>query len=175
MEIARAATKQLFETLQPAIQEAAWRPLGEEYFVFQIPPGDHLPQPGRLLDDHPAWLAGLVRLEAEPLSGDEVQAALQSHISYSPRDLLLVAWSAAVLVDRDCEETLQAIEFANLQLLEYRYIDDLLDERLAAAYSTIHRTLQSWLPFWRTEPAAAAIGRTAHRRQQLVQAHPAMH
>ena len=117
---------------------------------FRFRPTTTLPEPGRLLEEHAAWLAGLVRLEAEPLSGDEIQAALQSHISYSPRDLLLVAWSAAVLVDRDCEETLQAIEFANLQLLEYRYIDNLLDERLAAAYSTIHRTLQSWLPFWRT-------------------------
>ena len=64
--------------------------------------------------------------------------------------MLLAAWSAAVLVDRDCEETLQTIEFANMQLLEYRYIDNLLDKRLAAAYSTIHRTLQSWFPFWRT-------------------------
>ena len=41
VEIARTASKKLFETLQPAIQEAAWRPLGEEYFVFQIPPDDH--------------------------------------------------------------------------------------------------------------------------------------
>ncbi len=75
---------------------------------------------------------------------------MQSRISYSPADMLVAAWSAAVLVDRDCEETLQTIEFANMQLLEYRYIDNLLDDRLVAAYSTIHRTLQKWLPFWRT-------------------------
>jgi hypothetical protein len=65
--------------------------------------------------------------------------------------MLVAAWSSAVLFDRQCEETLQAIEFANLQLLEYRFIDDLLDQRMAAAYSTIHRTLRGRLPFWRTQ------------------------
>ena len=32
----------------------------------------------------------------------------------------------AVLVDRECDETLQTIEFANLQLLEFRHIDNRL-------------------------------------------------
>jgi hypothetical protein len=151
VEAARGACSGLFEQLKPAIQQAAWSPLGEEYFVFQLPPDHQLSEPAKLLDENAAWLAGLVRLESESLSRDEIDLALQSHISYSPRDLLLAAWSAAVLVDRDCEETLQAIEFANLQLLEFRYIDNLLDERLAAAYSTIHRTLRGRLPFWRTQ------------------------
>jgi hypothetical protein len=151
VDAARHACNGLFEKLKPAIQQAAWSPLGEEYFVFQLPPDDQLPEALELLEQHAAWLAGLVRLESEPLSKDEIDAALQSHISYSPRDFLLAAWSAAVLVDRDCEETLQAIEFANLQLLEFRYIDNLLDQRLAAAYSTIHRTLRGRLPFWRTQ------------------------
>jgi hypothetical protein len=150
VEIARKATTDLYQKLQPAIQDSAWSPLGEEYFVFQIPPVDSLPPPQSLLDGQAGWLAGLVRLESDALSPSEIEAALQSRISYSPVDLLLAAWSAAVLIDRDCEETLQAIEFANLQLLEYRYIDNLLDERLAAAYSTIHRTVQRLLPFWRS-------------------------
>ena len=127
VEAARSACSGLFEKLKPAIQQAAWSPLGEEYFVFQLPPNHQLPEPSKLLDENAAWLAGLVRLESESLSKDEIELALQSHISYSPQDLLLAAWSAAVLVDRDCEETLQAIEFANLQLLEFRYIENLLD------------------------------------------------
>src|SRR5262249_36257560 len=114
------------------------------------PPAEGLPVPQDLLDQHSGWLAGLVRLESALLSASEIEAALQSCISYSPSDILLAAWSAAVLIDNDCEETLQAIEFANLQLLEYRYIDNLLDDRLATAYSTIHRTVQRWLPFWRS-------------------------
>jgi hypothetical protein len=150
VEAARSACSGLFHTLCPAIQDPKWSPLGEEYIVFQIPPGDPLPSPHLLVEKHGAWLAGLIRLESEQLSDSEIEAALQSRISYSPTDMLLAAWSASVLIDQDCEETLQAIEFANLQLLEYRYIDNLLDDRLAAAYSTIHRTVQRWLPFWRS-------------------------
>jgi hypothetical protein len=150
VEAARRAALEVFERIHPSIDRAAWSPLGEEYFVFQIPPTDQLPKPPELIEKASAWLASLLRLEPDELSREEIETAMQPRISYSPCDMLLAAWSAAVLVDRDCEETLQVIEFANLQLLEYRYIDNLLDDRLAAAYSTIHRTLQSRLPFWRT-------------------------
>lgn len=151
IEAARQVATELFNKLQGAMQQPRWSPLVEEYFVFELPPGGPLPPTEVLLSEHADWLASLVRLEGEPLSGEEVNAAVQSRISYSPADMLLADWSAAVLIDRDCEETLQAIEFANLQLLEYRYIDNLLDDRLAAAYSTLHRTVRSWLPFWRTQ------------------------
>ncbi|HEY2760055.1 MAG TPA: hypothetical protein VGI75_04910 [Pirellulales bacterium] len=151
VEAARTASTNLYQQLQPAIEKCGWSPLGEEYFVFEIPPNDRLPAPPELIAKHAGWLAGLVSLEADPLSPSEVESAIQSRISYSPGDMLVAAWSSAVLFDRQCEETLQAIEFANLQLLEYRFIDDLLDQRMAAAYSTIHRTLRGRLPFWRTQ------------------------
>ena len=124
--------------------------------MFQIPPGESLPTARAWWLEHSNWLAGMVRLESEPLSASEIETALQSRISYSPADILLTDWSASVLVDQDCEETLQVIEFANLQLLEYRYIDNLLDDRLAGAYSTIHRTVQRWLPFWRSTRGGCA-------------------
>jgi hypothetical protein len=53
------------------------------------------------------------------------------------------------LIDRDCDETLEVVEFANLQLLEYRHIDNRLDENLTAAYRYIHPLTRSSLPFWR--------------------------
>src|SRR5262249_33851044 len=54
------------------------------------------------------------------------------------------------LIDRDCEETLQAIEFANLQLLEFRNIDNRLDDSLASASRLLHPLTKSWVPFWRS-------------------------
>jgi hypothetical protein len=70
-------------------------------------------------------------------------------LSYRPDDLFVADWAAAVLIDSDCDETLQVIEFANLQLLEFREIDTRLDDRLTAAYGFIHSLARSWLPFWR--------------------------
>jgi hypothetical protein len=146
---ARAALESLHQKLLPAIQEPLWRDdLSEEYFVFQLFPSESL-SAAHLRDAHNSWLAGLLRLETEPLSPEEVVEAARLHISYNPSDLFVPDWAAAVLVDSDCEETLQTIEFANLQLLEYRHIDNRLDDSLASAYRLIHLAAKSRLPFWR--------------------------
>jgi hypothetical protein len=149
IEVVRAAVQPLYSVLSPAIDKPLFSELSEEYFVFQIAPGPPFLEPSALVSRHVEWLAAIARLEDEPLSPEEAEIATQSRIGYSPSDLLVAEWSAAVLVDRDCEETLQVIEFANLQLLEFRFLDDLLDDRLTEAYRLIHRLARSWLPFWR--------------------------
>jgi hypothetical protein len=147
-DAARTALTPLHEKLLPAIQHPSWQPdLGEEYIVFQLAPCAVTPEV--LLNTQGAWLAGLLRLESGALSEQEVAEALRMLISYSPDDLLLVDWASAVLLDQDCSESLQTIEFANLQLLEFRHIDSRLDNSLATAYKTIHGLSTSRLPLWR--------------------------
>ncbi len=148
---ARSALEPLHRKLLPAIHDPLWQDdLSEEYFVFQLPLNGTLPAPAQLRTSHAGWLAGLLRLEAGKLSAEEIAEALRLHLSYSPEDLFICDWAAAVLLDRDCEETLQAIEFANLQLLEFRHIDNRLDDSLTAVYGMIHVLTKSWLPFWRS-------------------------
>ena len=121
----------LFKKLSPAIKLPKWSELTEEYFVFQFNPGDPFPEISDLLQNHSSWLASLLRLESSPLAAEEIEESIKQKLQYSPTDLLVVDWAAAVLIDSDCEETLQTIQFANLQLLRYRYLDDLLDTELA--------------------------------------------
>jgi hypothetical protein len=149
---ARSAVAPLHARLLPAIRDPQWRDeLSEEYFVFQLPPGNPLPASG-LPPERCGWLANLVRLESGPLSGEEVAEALRLHLSYSPNDLFVPDWAAAALFDKDpeCNETLQVIEFANLQLLEYRNIDGRLDTNLVAAYRLVHEATRKRLRFWRS-------------------------
>jgi hypothetical protein len=149
---ARAAIAPLHARLLPAIRDPAWRDdLSEEYFVFRLPPGDPLPEvypPG----ERGAWLAGLLRLEPGPLSDEEVSEALRLHLRYSPADLFVPDWAAAVLIDAEpgCNETLQVIELANVQLLEYRNIDGRLDANMAGAYRLVHEARHDRLRFWRS-------------------------
>jgi hypothetical protein len=150
VRVARQSFAPLYASLLPAIHQPNWSDLTEEYFVFQLPPDDSLPLPTELLARHGAWLAGLVRLEDEPLSQEEIDEALRARIGYGPRDLFIPEWSAAFLLDQECGETLQTIEFANLQLLEFRFLDEQLDRRLSEAYRLIHPRQRSILPFWRT-------------------------
>ena len=148
---ARSAVEPLHARLLPAIRDPEWKPdLSEEYFVFRLPPGN--PLSAGTPPDCTAWLAQLVRLESGRLSPEEVAEALRRHITYSPDDLFVPDWAAAALFDADpeCAETLQVIEFANLQLLEYRAIDERLDVNLAGAYRLVHEANRKRLRFWRS-------------------------
>jgi hypothetical protein len=149
VRVARVAVTPLHRRLLPAVDKPGWNEnLSEEYFVFQFPPGGPL-EPRSLLDGHAGVLAALLRLEDGPLSSEEIEEALRLHLSYSPADLFVPDWAAALLLDQDCEETLQTIEFANLQLLEYRHIDNRLDDSLGVAYRLTDQDSRSWLSFWR--------------------------
>lgn len=149
VQAARLALEPLYQKLLPAVKDPLWSDLSEEYFIFQLPPSDVTPPP-LLLEQRAGWLAGLVLLEAGPLSAQEIADALRLYLGYSPDDLFVPNWAAAVLLDRDCDETLQTIEFANLQLLEFRHIDNRLDDSLAVAQDLIHPPRRSWRRYWRT-------------------------
>ncbi len=131
-EAARQLIAPWIERLRPAVYDFSLSSMSEEYIVFQL--GD----PRSLwLEKHPDWIAGLIRLESEPLSRNEIREATKLSLSYTPADLVVLDWAAGFVVDAHCADTLQVIEFANVQLLEFRHIDDRLDDRLEAAYRLI--------------------------------------
>ncbi|SRR5579883_492716 len=151
VQTARRALEPLYQRLQPAIQKPFWHDdLWEEYIVFQFPPAVPA-DPSVLLRERTGWLASLLRLEDQPLSESEIAEAVRLLLRYGCADLFVPDWAAAVLIDDEqaCIETLQTIEFANLQLLEYRHIDDRLDAVRARADWLIRRVAHSRLPFWR--------------------------
>jgi hypothetical protein len=148
---ARVALWHLFERLRPAIQKPLWNEeLWEEYFVFQFTPGTPL-RPNDLLGDQESWPAALVRLEDQPMCGDEVEEALRLHLRYGIDDLFIPDWAAALLLDDEQEsaETLQTVEFANLQLLEYRNLDDRLDQLMTRAQDLLQLGSRRRWPLWR--------------------------
>jgi len=147
---AREALEPIYRKLLSTIQNPNWIDLSEEYFVFQLNPESMSSTPDQLLAEHAGWLAGLVRLEAEPLSESEIAEALRLWLRYTPHDLIITDWTAALVVDRDCREILETMAFANLQLLEFRHIDNRLDTRLKVAYELIHQLARTWLPIWRS-------------------------
>jgi hypothetical protein len=129
---ARRVLGHWIDRLRPAVIGFELSEMSEEYIVFQM--GDARAD---WLEAHTDWIAGLVRLESGPLSRDEVVEATRLSLSYTPNDLVTLDWAAGFVADRDCADTLQVIEFANVQLLEFRHIDDRLDDRLEAAYRQI--------------------------------------
>jgi len=152
-QAAHDALEPIYRRLLPAIENPSWIDLNEDYFVFQLFP-ESAPSPAQLLAQSPGWLAGLVRLESDPLSESEIAEALRLRLSYSPQDLIVTDWTAAVVVDRDCGEILETMALANLQLLEFRHIDDRLDAHLKATHGLIDQLARSRLPIFRKHARA---------------------
>ncbi len=93
------------------------------------------------LASHRREVAALLTEEPDPsrLSEQEVQESTGRHLSYYDRDLVVIDWDAALLVDepRFFDETLYVMELANVQLAELEAYDRLLDEVVDRSYRDI--------------------------------------
>jgi hypothetical protein len=149
---ARLVVSPWIERLRPVVTGFELSELSEEYVIFQLGAID----PGWLAA-HAEWVARLVRLDSGPLSREEVCEAIRLSLAYAPNDVVVLDWAAGVIADREAADTLQVIEFANVQLLEFRHIDDRLDDRLEAAYRLIRPVRRGPWPSWLFRTHADAL------------------
>ena len=89
------------------------------------------------------WIAKILRAEEQPLSSQEVEDALAAKMSFGLDDMTIVDWNAALIVDREGDDIRAVLEFANVELLEMRYLDQKLDRALDRAYEALSR--RSWI------------------------------
>jgi hypothetical protein len=141
----------IMAAVQPALARPRARLLQEDYAVFAV---NELSTPmtaEELLAAHGEEIALLIVGEREPLSAQERDAALRTRISYLIDDLVIPAWSAAFVYDRkaNAPATLEILEFANSQLLEFRYYDELLDAELGRIYGELQQPRLFKLGGWR--------------------------
>jgi hypothetical protein len=136
--------------------------LKEDYYMIQLQ--EIAGQDGRvvaaeeLMASHGLEIAQLVRGESAFLSDAERQEVLQSSISYSHADLLVVGWSGALVYgsSEGAATTIQLLEYANTQLLEFRYYDSLLTNLLGGVYRSLERE-GGLLTAWRLSREAASL------------------
>ncbi|MDQ6663331.1 MAG: hypothetical protein M3Z23_02935 [Acidobacteriota bacterium] len=117
--------------------------LTEDYYIVQLGPirredGGVL-SAIELIAAHGPDIARIVRGEVAALSEDERAEVLQSRLSYYPNDLLVVGWTAAVVYDTadGAAPTIQLLEYANSQLLEFRHYDHILTGLLSHVYDAV--------------------------------------
>jgi hypothetical protein len=136
--------------------------LAEDYLVFVLnDAGAEGAEP--LLARRGVEIAQLLRGERLPLSRQEREEVLRSRLSYLEQDLVVPAWSAAFVYDtpEGARATLEILEFANSQLLEFRYYDELLDSELTEIYGALQA------PRWTDRLAGRQYTRAARRLQSL--------
>jgi hypothetical protein len=135
--------------------------LKEDYFIVHLleiaeEDGKTLAA-GELLASHAREIAQLVRGESLFLSEVERQEVLQSSISYSQNDLLVVGWTGALVYGsaEGAAITIQMLEYANTQLLEFRHYDSLLTQVLDDVYRSLEQR-GIWTA-WRLSREAARL------------------
>jgi hypothetical protein len=101
-----------------------------------------------LLAAHGDEIARLLRGESEPLSTQERDEVLRHRLSYLASDLVVPSWNGAFVYDTEpgVAGALEILEFANSQLLQFRYYDHLLDEKLKRIYGRLQVT--HWYEPW---------------------------
>jgi hypothetical protein len=147
---AAEAVRRHVERVRPALVNPYAEQLSEDYFVFHLLPlmdeNGQAVGAARLLEECGDSIARIVRGEPARFSQSERAEILASRMSYYETDLLVVGWTAALIYDTPdgAAPTLQLLEYANTQLLEFRHYDAVLTELLSGVYRSLEKRTGFW-------------------------------
>jgi hypothetical protein len=155
---AEQACRSVAQRLTHATTDPRQTALSEDYLVFAI---NELSRPhtaDELVEHHGDVIASVLRGERATLSRQERDEVLRHRISYLANDLVIPTWNAAFVYDTPAgsHAALEIVEFANSQLLQFRYYDDLLDNALASIYANVQKEARWYDAFLGRHYARAA-------------------
>lgn len=155
---AEEIAKERVARTRPALVKPYNTWLSEDYFIFFMREIAGNPNAAQLLSSCGPQIAQVVRGENAVLSEEERREVLQSAMSYYPNDLAVLGWNAAFIYDSlaGSETTMQLLEYANSQLLEFRHYDDLLTRELARVYDSLGKN-STLIGRWRLPGEASRL------------------
>ncbi len=155
---AEQIAKERVARTRPALVKPYETWLSEDYFIFFLREIGGNPSATQLLNSCGQQISQVVRGENLVLSDDERREVVQSAMSYYPNDLAVLGWNAAFVYDSAAgsETTMQLLEYANSQLLEFRHYDDLLTRELAAVYDSLEKN-SNFIGRWRLPREASRL------------------
>lgn len=138
----------LYKKIEPFTTKPSFFHTKSSYLIIQIDPQIGL-DGTTLKKEYGGTIASALRFETSVLSEYQKNQILDSAFGYFKGDLIIINTEAALVYDPDYEELLELFEFANIQQLELRYFDRVLDQQLNSIYEEQKRTvpLKSYLPF----------------------------
>jgi len=135
----RLRVNELLKVIGDAAVHASLAPVVEDYVIFHIESFAEPFDAKQFCSAHGLQIAQILRAERQALSTEEIEDALAAKISFGTEDLTIVDWNAALLIDREGEDVRAVLGFANVELLEMRYLDQKLDRALDDVYETLLR------------------------------------
>ncbi|HEY3490615.1 MAG TPA: hypothetical protein VGK27_10920 [Candidatus Deferrimicrobiaceae bacterium] len=123
---ARALAQRLFEVVRPAVARASFADLVEEYALWHVGQFSPSMTGTEALAVLRQDIARLLMLESGRFSAEALPEIVGNPVRYYDNDLFLAEWDAAFVYDPRFRDTLEVIEFLNVQMLELRFFDRLL-------------------------------------------------
>ena len=138
-----------FKRLKPYIGKPFFFHTRSSYVLIQIDPMPELFDTVKLKDLYGGVIASTLRFETESLSEVQKDEILASAIGYYRGDFVVVDTDAIFIYDDEYQDTVEFIEFANVQHCELRYFDRTLDQQLNYIYEgrTREVPVAAFLPF----------------------------
>ena len=139
-EAARFRTQELVKAINPALRDVhSWHEF-EDYNIFFFEEIDGVKDCSELFEK--VDVARLVVAEnSVKLAESSKKFILESSLQYSTSDLCVIDWTSAVVIEPSGQkEVPEAIEFALTHLMEMRYYDALIDQKLAMLYDAIEES-----------------------------------
>lgn len=125
--------KQVFDSIKDYIAKGHFYQTRSSYTVIQIMPEPEISIP-TIKEQYGGIIASILKFETQTMAEYQKNEILESAIGYFRGDLIIVDNHATFLYDAEYEELLDLFEFANIQHLELRYFDRVLDMQLNAIY-----------------------------------------
>lgn len=126
--------KNIFKKIEKTVSQANFFQTRSSYSMIQVNPQPDTINVNELQKQYGYLIASILRFEIETLSEHQITEVLESAIGYFRGDLIIVDTDAAFVYDDEFEEVLDLFEFANIQSLELRYFDRVLDDKLNSIY-----------------------------------------
>lgn len=130
--LGRSLIAEVRALVAPAVERPESDATMEDYFVFAAERFEPAAGVEAVLAECGPHLAAAVRGEVAHLAAAETAAILGAALRYSADDLFLADWNVALVHDPGWRDVLAVLEFLNVQLVELRYYDAMLDRRIVA-------------------------------------------
>lgn len=139
-QLATQTAREVCERLQFSLTKPTAWPVFEDYIIYFFQEFEDGLKARDVLAraDVPSLLLAEEKTKIAPVTRESI---LENTYQYGEDDVALVEWNSAFVVEPDGgREIPDILEFAVTHLLEMRYYDDLLDQRLGVLYDNIERS-----------------------------------
>lgn len=144
--------KSIYKKIEPFIIQPKFFQTSASYVIIQVDPQPAALDLTQLQKTYGSTIASTLRFETEILSEFQRNDILDSAIGYFRGSLIVIDVDAAFVYEDEYDDIIDLFEFANIQHLELRFFDRLLDQQINTIYERKQTTLSwgAYLPFFGT-------------------------